>query len=76
MALPAVTLCQLLMEMSRAEKILMPVDRFVDGMKILYIARQLDRKFLEEMLDIQMSLVRSVGNRFHYDAPMQPGWKP
>ena len=68
-ALPAITLCQLLMEMSRAQKILMPVDRFVDGMKILYIARQLDRKFLEEMLDIQMSLVRSIGTRFHYDAP-------
>ena len=36
---------------------------------ILYIARQLDRKFLEEMLDIQLSLVRSVGSRFHYAAP-------
>lgn len=68
-ALPAITLCQLLMEMSRAQQILMPVDRFVDGMKILYIARQLDQQFLEEMLDIQMSLVRNIGNRFHYDAP-------
>ena len=41
----------------------------MDGMKILYIARQLDQQFLEEMLDIQMSLVRNIGNRFHYDAP-------
>ena len=30
-ALPAITLCQLLMEMSRAQQILMPVDRSWTG---------------------------------------------
>ena len=57
------------MKMTRARRLFMPEDRFIDGMKSLYIARQLDPAFLEEMLGLQMSLVRSIGARFHYDAP-------
>ena len=64
-----ISLCHLLMKMTRARRLFMPEDRFIDGMKSLYIARQLDPAFLEEMLGLQMSLVRSIGARFHYDAP-------
>ncbi len=67
-AQPAISLCHLLMKMTRARRLFMPEDRFIDGMKSLYIARQLDPAFLEEMLELQMSLVRSIGVRFHYDA--------
>lgn len=66
---PAAVLCRQLLRISRAEEVMMPRDRFIDGMKVLYIARQMQDPFLTEMLELQMSLVRSIGARFHYDAP-------
>lgn len=67
-AFSAVILCEQLMAMSKAKKVVLPVDRFIDGMKYLYIARKTDDPFLEAMLVLRMSLVRSIGARFHYDA--------
>ena len=58
-----------LMQLSGARQVIMPQDRFIDGMKILYIARQLQDPFLQAMEELQMSLVRSMGSRFYYDAP-------
>lgn len=68
-ALPATALCRQLMQLSGARQVIMPQDRFIDGMKILYIARQLQDPFLQAMEELQMSLVRSMGSRFYYDAP-------
>lgn len=65
---PAMVLCRQLLLLSRAEHVVMPQDRFIDGMKILYIAQQTKDPFLAEMLELQMSLVRGIGSHFHYDA--------
>ena len=67
-AFSAVILCEQLMAVSQAKKVVLPVDRFIDGMKYLYIARQTDDPFLDAMLQLRMSLVRGMGARFHYDA--------
>jgi len=67
-AFSAVILCEQLMAVSEAKKVVLPVDRFIDGMKYLYIARRTDDPFLEAMLQLRMSLVRGIGARFHYDA--------
>ena len=67
-AFSAVILCEQLMAMSEAKKVVLPVDRFIDGMKHLYIARKMDDPFLDAMLQLRMSLVQGIGARFHYDA--------
>jgi len=68
LVLPTTILYQELLNLTPAEEIVIPPDAFIDGMKVLYVARETAPDFLENLRALRMSLVHSVGERFHYDA--------
>lgn len=68
LALPAAALYCQLAELSKSQKITIPTSRFLDGMKVLYVAQQTDRDFVELMQELQLSLVRGIGQKLLYDS--------
>lgn len=67
MVLPSIILYQQLLNITPAENIIVPPDRFIDGMKVLYVAGVKDKKFINKLTEMRLSLVRSIGERYHYD---------
>ena len=68
LVLPTSILYQQLLNLALAEEILVPPDAFIDGMKVLYIARETAPEFVERLRDLRISLIHSIGERYHYDA--------
>ncbi len=68
MVLPTIILYQQLLSITPAENIVVPPDRFIDGMKVLYVASAKNKKFINKLTEMRLSLVRSIGERYHYDA--------
>ena len=68
LVLPTTILYQQLLNLTPVEDIIIPPDSFIDGMKVIYVARATDQVYLEQIQDMRLSLVRSIGERYHYDA--------
>lgn len=66
--LPTTILYQQLLTLTPVEDIIIPPDSFIDGMRVLYVARKVNPEFLEQIQNMRLSLVRSIGERYHYDA--------
>lgn len=68
MVLPSIILYQQLLTIAPTKHIVVPPDRFIDGMNVIYVAGSKDKKFIKQLTEMRLSLVRSVGERYHYDA--------
>lgn len=64
MVLPAATLYEELIRAAGSPFVYIVTNRFIDGIRALYIARQKDPAFMAYMQSIQMSQIRGVARRF------------
>ena len=64
LVLPAATLYEELIRAAGSPFVYIVTNRFIDGIRALYIARQKDPAFMAYMQSIQMSQIRGVARRF------------
>ena len=65
---PTIILYQQLLNLVTATEIVITPDRFIDGMKALYIARSTTPKSIKSWQGLLISLVHSIGERYCYDS--------
>lgn len=68
MVLPTLTLYQELLSLSNVEEILVPPDRFLDGVVYLHVAEETQDPWLNSLEDEVVGLARSVAVKYNYDA--------
>lgn len=67
LVLPTILLYKQLLSLAPAEEVIVTPDRFIDGMKVLHIARRTDPEYISKLQFILRSLVHSIGERYSYD---------
>ena len=66
--MPTLTLYQELLSLSNVEEILVPPDRFLDGVVYLHVAEETNDPWLNSLEDEVVGLARSVAVKYNYDA--------
>ncbi|MEG1345129.1 MAG: HD domain-containing protein [Acidaminococcaceae bacterium] len=64
---PTIILYQQLLALVPAQEIIIAPDKFIDGMKLLHIAKQTSPSYIEGLQVELMSLVHCIGIHYHYD---------
>lgn len=64
---PTIILYQQLLSLAPTKEIIVTPDRFIDGMKTLYIANRSNLDYIKTLQTILLSLVHSIGERYYYD---------
>ena len=64
---PTIILYQQLLALTPAKEIIITPDRFIDGMKTLYIANKANPEYIKSLESTLMSLIHSIGERYYYD---------
>ncbi|MDD4321520.1 MAG: HD domain-containing protein [Acidaminococcaceae bacterium] len=67
LVLPTIILYQQLLSLAPAKEIIITPDRFIDGMKTLYVARKTNKEYIKGIQGVLLSLVDSIGTRYNYD---------
>jgi len=67
LVLPTIILYEQLLSLAPAREIIITPDRFIDGMKILYVARKTNKEYIKGIQGVLLSLVHSIGMRYNYD---------
>ena len=68
LVLPTLTLYQELLLLSQVEQILVPYDRFLDGVVYLQVAEETEDPWLKTLEEEVIGLARSLGVKYSYDA--------
>lgn len=64
---PTIILYQQLLALVPAQEIIVMPNRFIDGMKLLHIAKQTSTDYTDSLQDELMSLIHCIGERYDYD---------
>ena len=67
LVLPTIILYQQLLSLAPAKELIITPDRFIDGMKTLYVARNTNKEYIKDVQGVLMSLVHSIGARYRYN---------
>ncbi len=65
--LPTIILYHEILSLIKVEQVVIPPDRFIDGIIKLYIAEKKSNQWLQTLEDYMMSLVRSIAEKYGYD---------
>lgn len=65
---PTIILYRQLLALAPVDEVLIMPDRFIDGMRLLYLVRELDGEQLAKLQDELISLVHCIGARYKYDS--------
>lgn len=68
LVLPTLTLYQELLSLSNVEEILVPPDRFLDGVVYLHVGEKTKNPWLNSLEDEVLGLARSLAVKYGYDA--------
>lgn len=65
--LPTIILYHEILSLIKVEELVIPPDRFIDGITKLYIAEKKSSEWLQTLEDYMMSLVKSIAEKYGYD---------
>lgn len=67
LVVPTILLYEQLLALVPVQEIILTDDRFINGICLLHIGTKTDKDYAAELEQEQLSLLHSIGRRYHYD---------